>query len=116
MRRFLVVLLASLAMSSCVSLQAAHLRGLCIASNDTRPWTLLSAPPANAEVYRSMLRNAAPYYRPPPGEFWYSLPTGDIKLCHTDRRTPSCVGSYTDFTPSENGPVMGDTQEWICVS
>ncbi len=75
------------------------------AGADHRPWTYLSAPPADADSMRQAAHPMDPQYQPPRGEYWFSLPTGEIKLCHHDPNLSASCGlsDWTEFRPRPHG-------------
>lgn len=121
MYRFLTLCaVAALAvLASCVTDPAQHLQTLNnVCGNEGRPWTYLAAPPADAAAMREAERaDQNPNDRLPAGEFWFSLPTGEIKLCHADPNlTNTCVGRWSEFRPGPAGPLLDRTKsgELIC--
>jgi len=119
-----VVALMVVALASCATSPAwreATLNAACgIGGDDRRPWSPLNSPPANAEVMRAAVRAAAnSAYHPPAGEFWFSLPSGEIKLCHADPTLRDlCRSEWSEFRPGPGGPVLdpNKSSEIICVS
>jgi hypothetical protein len=102
-----------IAVSSC-AIDPAHRLGLlgqaCGNGADDRAWSSLSAPPPDADALRLAAHPMDPRYRPPSGEYWFSLPSGEIKLCHHDPNLHASCG-LSDWTEFYRGP-HGYVVDW----
>ena len=116
MHRLLALIAASVVamVASCATDPAHRLRMLsqaCGNAGDQRPWKYLSAPPASADAMRQAAHPMDPHYQPPRGEYWFSLPTGEIKLCHHDPNLRASCG-LSDWTEFRHRPDGGYDVDW----
>lgn len=102
--------------------------GFCGARNDDRPrWARIDAP-ANADLYRALARSEEqPAHRRAGDEYWFALPTGELKYCLTALRRASTIpernGDGCDdriavwwvFRQTEAGPATDGAEERICL-
>jgi hypothetical protein len=110
------VLLLVLALSACAITPERLANRYCgVSELGGKVWTLLTAPPANAEVYRAAEDVEAPGRHE--AEFWYRAEDA-TRLCIIDTRRDYalCSGGYWDFNETADGPVYDDGGQWICVS
>lgn len=110
-------------LASCAINPANHLRALndvCgNGDDDTRPWAYLAAPPDAAAAMREAARADIVYPGRRVREFWFSLPTGEFKLCRADPNLRnSCFSERFEFRPGPDGPEYDQSKSnsTICVS
>lgn len=130
LRKAMIVAASALALAACAVLSGVQdevIAGFCSA-HDARPWTRIDAP-ADADAYRR-IAEADPSlsrWRPPGDEYWFALPTGEVKYCLTPLRRGSTVperngagcddriGTWWEFTHTETGPTTRGAEDRICV-
>ena len=94
-------------------------RGNC-GWHDKRDWQLAHKFSGNIEMLRSLADsnpNFAGGYNWMPVESWFSLPTGELMLCRTDREPyASCSGQWWQFEKHGSDFVIVEKSGWICVT
>lgn len=106
------VLVACLLLSACVSRPRIAAESDNCLTGETTQWTRLTAPPADADVLRSLSRSDFANPRMDAEERWYAA-QDSLRYC---RREDWCVAEAWSFARTEGGWRVVAHDGWVCVS
>lgn len=115
--------------SSCASLPVYNtwvVSDFCHSGADDRAWARIEAP-ANAEAYRRVAQTDRDGWNSVPEnarEYWFALPSGEVKLCRTNLTRPESrhhwcnprIVAWWSFRETEAGPAIDRNQAPICLT
>jgi len=121
-RRTRILLGATCALAllgACESFPLARDLNMCGSPDDTRPWSRLESQELDLAPLRALadgessLPPARQTYRV---ESWFALPTGELKLCRSEKAPrSSCSGEWWEFARAGSDWQITRNSAWLCV-
>ncbi|MGD9815488.1 MAG: hypothetical protein AB7Q23_13795 [Hyphomonadaceae bacterium] len=117
------------ALSGCALVQAVRnetVSGFCGAEPRDSPRWARIAPPPDADAYRALTRREPASERVTGDEYWFALPTGELKYCITALRRANTIPERGDgcddriaiwwvFRQTAAGPATEGAEYRVCV-